>query len=285
METLDPSWVWLGKELLNSESVSYSDPNTFKECVKSALFANTIRLLKETGQSNPPYHPERIAEIRKAKILKLPLEYDGMLIPTKDGFTMKINSDMPLVHQRFVCAHEIGHTFFFNIETSPPSKPFVIHKNRHWAEENIANRIAREILMPEPVIRSHLEQAKPPYIEDFKQIMKLFLVSSEVLAWRIRELKTWKALILIFEMNDEFEIKLHGTFNCNYKKLNVAKKGTPVKDPIFYNILHKAYIDEGGVIIRENVTVLIGDFKRHCARIATTYIGNSPTKILAIIPL
>jgi Zn-dependent peptidase ImmA (M78 family) len=285
METLDTSWIWLGKELLNSEMVSCSDPYNFKECVKTAMFANAISLLKETGQTNPPYDPERIAEIRKATILKLPLEYDGMLIPTKEGFTMKINSDMPLVRQRFVCAHEIGHTFFFNIETSPPSKPFVSHKNRHWEEENIANRIAREILMPEPVIRSYLEQAKPPYIEDFKQIMKLFMVSSEVLAWRIRELKTWKALMLIFELNDDYEIKLHGTFNCNSKKVNVAKKGTPVKDPIFYNILHKAYIDEGSVIIRENIKVMIGDFKKNCYRIAATYIGNNPKKILTIIPL
>ncbi len=283
MEKLD-LWVRLYQELLNYEPVLHRESYNFKEQAKATLFASVHRLLMETGQYKPPFDPEPIAKIRKAKILKLPLDNDGMLIPTKEGFTMKINNSMPLVRQRFTCAHEIGHTFLFNIGTSPPSKAFAINKNLHWAEEKFASRIAGEILMPEPVIRTYLEQAKPPYIEDFKQIMKLFFVSGEVLSWRIRELKVWNALMLIFEMTDDYDIKLHGKFNCNHKKFNLPKIGTLVKDPIFYNILHKAFIDEEKVTIKENVKILIGNFKKQCQRIGVAYIGNNPTKMITIVP-
>jgi Zn-dependent peptidase ImmA (M78 family) len=282
---LDPLWVWLGKELLNYEPILSSDPHNFKENVQTALLENARSLVKETGQTEPPFDPEPVAKIRKANIVKLPLEHHGMLIPTKGGFTMKINNSMPLVRQRVACAHEIGHTFMYDMESSPPSKAFASSMNRYWVEEVIAYRIAHEILMPEPAIKSYLEQAKSPYIEEFKKIAKLFLVSGEVLSQRIQELKAWNVLILIFEMTDEFNMKLHRTFNCGDKKLNVAKKGTLVKDTIFYNILHKAFIEEENVIIQENVTVLIGNFKKYCHRLGVAYIGNNPTKIITIIPL
>ncbi len=282
---LDPLWAWLGKELLNYETFLSSDLHNFKETVKTALLENALRLVKATGQTEPPFDPEPIAKIRKANILKLPLEHHGMLIPTNEGFTMKINTSMPLVRQRIACAHEIGHTFLYNMETSPPSKAFVSSKDRYWVEEVIAYRIAHEILMPEPSIRSYLEHAKSPYIEDFKQIAKLFLVSAEVLSQRIQELRAWNVLMLIFEITDEFDIKLYRTFNCSHRKLNVAKKGTIVQDKILYNILHKAFLDEENVIIRENVTVLIGKFNKYCNRLGAAHIGNNPKKIITIIPL
>lgn len=94
MEELHPLWIWLGKELLNYEPVFCHNIYDFKKKVKTALHGKVLHLLEEVGQNEPPIDPEPLAKIRKAKILKLPFESDGMLVPTNEGFTIKINSNL-----------------------------------------------------------------------------------------------------------------------------------------------------------------------------------------------
>jgi Zn-dependent peptidase ImmA (M78 family) len=96
--------------------------------VKNALFDDVENLVEKTGQKTPPVKPEIVAKERKViEIETAALDTDALIVPCRGGFLMKINEKLPVVRQRFACAHEIAHTYFFDLEKDPPCKPYKSH--------------------------------------------------------------------------------------------------------------------------------------------------------------
>lgn len=156
------------------------------------------RLLEATGQNCPPFDPEPLAPFRRVTdIRREKLHTHGMLIPVKDGFVIKLNSDTPRTRQRSTCAHEIAHTFFYDLSASPPRR-MDYGTGRYGYEENMCNELTGEILMPEEVTRQTLAQFDYPSIRAFATLMSQFDVSSEFLAWRLHMLKTWRVIVVFF---------------------------------------------------------------------------------------
>lgn len=263
----------------------------FKKEVKERLFAEVRGLLKATGQTTPPYDPERIAELRKIKqILKVRIHHSGVLLPVENGFIIKLNNAVPIVRQRFACAHEIGHTFFFNLDDNPPSKPYSKLNSKYWVEEGLCNEIAREILLPEPSIREFAMQYPNPSITAFKRMTNLFQVSSEVLARQLQQLNLWKAVIIIFttsssSTNRDPIIRINKVFKnkCYRNKFRTVRLGTTIdRDSNLYSNLYSAYNDGDGVVTEEEISLgqlrgkhLVGSFR----------INSIPPKIVSVIPL
>jgi len=124
-------------------------------------------LLTRAGVSSPPVDLRRVAEAQGvARIEETDLgSLDGCLIPTADGFVIKLNSTMPERRRRFSLAHEIAHTL---LRTAPAgckhgdvsnratiSRP----RSRHW-EEWLCDMIAAEILMPRLSFRRWLSRTE-----------------------------------------------------------------------------------------------------------------------------
>ena len=247
---------------------------------KKNLFNNVERLVLKF-QNKPPINPEILAKERKViKIEKLDMETDGMLIPCKGGFIMKINNGLPLVRQRFACAHEIGHTYFFDLEKDPPVKPYTRSKTRYWIEEGICYEIGRRILLPDFLIKKWIENSKPPYIDEFTDMMNVFIVSGELLAHRIQDFNSWDTLFIFFQVHGKDAYLYKVLKSGDLGNIHIGKKGLKVRDPILHDIIVKA-IDKK-IIKRENVNISIGKFKGK-VKIGASYIGSYPPKVIAII--
>jgi len=143
---LDPALSWAADKYLGPR---FLPREQLKKELRECLFSIIDNLLEETNQVIP-IKPELLASKRRiSKIIEADLNrVHGLLIPKIGGFLMKIKSNLHPFKKRFVCAHEIGHTFFFNIDSDPPRREFQYQKSSYWVEEDFSCAIAREILIP-----------------------------------------------------------------------------------------------------------------------------------------
>jgi len=278
-------WTWLGHNLRGEACESLNNYEALKNHVKRALFADIELLVEQTGQYQPPINPEIVAAQRKIiAIEKAPLDTDALIVPCKGGFLMKINNTLPIVRQRFACAHETAHTYFFDLANDPPSKPYKRSTTRYWVEEGLCYDLARRILMPTDMIEKRAKDASPPYIGAFKDMMGTFLVSGELLAHRIRDLDTWDTLMLIFQ-NTEGAISLFKVLKSGdrLEDVHVARKGLKVTDQMLYQLLARAFQNE--LVEERDIELSVGSFERKVTYFGASYIGSHPPKVIALLSL
>ncbi len=105
-------------------------------------------LLRELGIDTPPVPVDEIVERLGATISREPFRggISGMLYRTDARAVVGVNSAEPPTRQRFTVAHEIGH-FLLHASSSMGTK----------REEVEANAFAAELLMPEEMLRRHVE--------------------------------------------------------------------------------------------------------------------------------
>ncbi len=286
-------WKWLGDKLLGKafNAIRIADFEDLKKVVKNALFDDVEHLLDKTGQKTPPVNPEIVAKERKViEIEKAALDTDALIVPCRGGFLMKINEKLPVVRQRFACAHEIAHTYFFDLEKDPPCKPYRRSASRYWVEEGLCYELARRILMPTGMIKTWMDNATPPYIKDFRAMMRSFLVSGELLSYRIHDLAKWNVLMLIFELSDSNgngSISLYKVLKSGNKlnNIHVARKGLKVKDPVLQELLSRAFKDKGEVVEEKRLNISVGNLKGEIASFGASYMGSYPPKVIAILCL
>ncbi len=211
IEGLDPALKWLYHSLIGE--VKPDNPELLKKKVIEELSVEIAGLLSESKQNTPPFKPELLARVRKVKQIvsfNSREALDGLLVPVEGGFVIKLNSNAPPTRYRFACAHEIGHTFFYDLNHNPPVKPYPTSQSSYWVEEGIARRIAGEILMPEFSVKRIIKKFGKPSLEAFKKISDLYFVSYESLARRLFwDLKLWDALFLISDVVDRKLIKIN----------------------------------------------------------------------------
>lgn len=179
---IDPAVAWL------SSLVAPLSPKEF-------LLQQAAKLLSESGQGKPPFDPKKAipSSVKRVEITRL--SRDGMLIPVKGGFILKLNSQRPLVRQNFACAHEIGHTFFYDLSGPRPWRPYESMAS-YWAEEDLCYQFAEEMLMPSSEI-TRIGGKIPPSLASFQRLLTTFQVSVEALARRIRRLSLWQCILIV----------------------------------------------------------------------------------------
>ena len=106
--------------------------------------------------------------------------------------------------ERFTLAHEIAHTFLFDLSISPPRKIFPSVPAR--VSETLCNKIAAEILMPKWMVKKFLTEYSPTIesrfnIQLFRKIVlsfvKQFDVSPNVVTRRlVEDFNLWNILVL-----------------------------------------------------------------------------------------
>jgi Zn-dependent peptidase ImmA (M78 family) len=242
---IDPAENWLAKNFLEpgEYTVFLKDPESIRAQIKRRIFNEIRELISKSNQTSPPFNPEKIGSYRRINEIirdeKL-IHREALLFPTHEGFIIKLNPRKPESRVRFSCAHEIGHTYFFDLNTSPPQKLYSVSSSRYWVEEGYACDIAREILAPEPQLSSiTIKLSERPSVESLIQLRKDFNISYEPLIMRLLidahsynadfwEKHLWQAIIITAEMpiNKQIEnlkIKVVRSTSYKYRLKNIRK--------------------------------------------------------------
>ena len=183
------------------------------------------------GFSFPPVQPKKIAKLRKVKrILEKHIAKPGSLTPVEGGFYILLRKSDSKRRRDFSCAHEIGHTFFFDVSREVPEPIIKFGNTEKRVIENLCDIFAESLLMPRRHFLSSWQQFEKKF--DFTTLEKIgrtFQTSIEsviVRAMRLGALKNPQRFILSFVDRASRKTGLH-------KKLRVKLAIIPGISPIF----------------------------------------------------
>lgn len=131
--------------------------------VRIALLQAASALRHASGQSPPPVDLSPLLGLRRISRVEDDLSGGGTeasLIPVSTGFVIRVAASQSRARQRASIAHELGHTFFYDLTASPPARllpPVVLVGKQHFKEEDVCWAFARELLVPRELITSDLE--------------------------------------------------------------------------------------------------------------------------------
>ncbi|MEW6216351.1 MAG: ImmA/IrrE family metallo-endopeptidase [Candidatus Bipolaricaulota bacterium] len=125
--------------------------------VRTSLLAAADALRSLSGQVTLPVELGRIMSERRVRSIDVaPLSgADGRLVPDGEGFRILVSQDTGEVRRRATIAHELGHTFFFDLRSGRPER---LPRSRgrasrfHVREEDICWAFAAELLMPQGLV-------------------------------------------------------------------------------------------------------------------------------------
>jgi len=162
-------------------------------------------LLSATGQDSPPFSTRRVALLRKiSRIEWAEIRNISELVPIHGGFFIRINNRVPVFgwdesktegrpsskFRNFSIAHEVGHTFFYDITLPIPRRPFNDAGSR--AEERLCDIFATELLMPEEKFYDDAKRVlgkQEHLVKGLIELSTLYKVSTQAVAIRLFELK------------------------------------------------------------------------------------------------
>jgi Zn-dependent peptidase ImmA (M78 family) len=151
----------------------------------------------------PPIRLGRLASLRGVTdVLKKNMTCDGVISATSKGsYIIHVNRDQPESRRRFTVAHELGHTFFFDVD--PSIRERVRDSNldtvsRSDPEELLCNYAAAEILMPRKQFASTIQETGPS-AEAFVRLSKRFNVSIQASTRRALQLIPLKLVVAQWE--------------------------------------------------------------------------------------
>ena len=161
---------------------------------------------KKSSQLIPPINIENLLKIRK--INKIQIKQDitwGTLRVVPNGFIIEMTPHRKhnTYWGRFVIAHEIAHTLFYDIDQEPP-KNLVQRNINNYDLEWLCSYIARNILVPKQCAQDFLDKSKN-YEKAFSlntliQFERKFRVPRRIMAERlIEDLNFSNCIILQFQ--------------------------------------------------------------------------------------
>jgi hypothetical protein len=170
--------------------------------VRSHSLENLVaRTVYAAGITSSPVDLVAIARLRKVRLVGLRFIIPrGLLIPVDDGFEIylrsTISSDLSLdrseperllsVRNRFTFAHELAHTFFFDLSESTP-KPLSEVVGRTL--EETCNRLAGHLLMPSVMLRQQVADYDQIDARLVTQLSRQYRTSLETTLTRLTEIQ------------------------------------------------------------------------------------------------
>lgn len=190
---------------------------------------------KELGCSFPPVQAQKIAKLRKIRqIYEREIKKTAFLTPQNDGFIACLRKSDPPSRKNLSCAHEIGHTYFFDLSCEIP-KPVKFDKVENKRIEKLCTRFAEALVIPKTHFLSSWWKFEKKF--SFRQLEKFcyeYNASLEAIIRRAMHLKTLrnpKRFILMFKEKAHFKTGLE-------KKFRIYVAVLPASSKIFvpYNI-------------------------------------------------
>lgn len=162
-----------------------------------------------------PIHLDPILKSKDIVVSPMPNtgdETEARLIPREGGFLVQMKAGLPETRKRFVLAHEIGHSIFYEeTEGLPRHQISTMNEKDRLSEERLCNRFARALLLPEAHLKRDLiglEKAPSPW-DIVKLICRLsgrYKVSTALLILRMGEINAPAPplLVLSFRLSENF---------------------------------------------------------------------------------
>lgn len=161
-------------------------------------------LLRKSNQISPPIDLKKILPLRKidTKVTsKSQLNCSARLVPCQDKFKIVVcteRNETPLAkkRRRFTIAHEIGHTYFFNLAHEPFVRLPGLERYSP-SEERLCDMFASALLMPEELLlKKYHSYNTSHFLRILYELHNEFDVSYGAMALRlIRHLKLWKGVL------------------------------------------------------------------------------------------
>lgn len=207
-----PLYYWM-IEQFNDQLRSARTWNEMANRARKAFLLQALILLHKSGQRSPPFDPFKVVKFRRIhKITWINSgEEEASLIPDMKGFHLILrkpkertystsNEIKTNVRIRSTVAHEVGHTFFFDIKSLPP-KPGpekykfegipteVVRKKEEWWSYDFA----RQLLLPDKYIREFItNHSTSTHLGLALWIKEKFNVSWDIILRKlIYDLKIW----------------------------------------------------------------------------------------------
>jgi len=196
---------YLTNELIALSRSRHPDKSSW-QAVKQGILQAANYLREEAGQISAPIMLENIEKLRGIQ-KKVVYDSEGasgaILEPVSGGFIIRLGKDQTSIRRRFGIAHEIGHTFFYNLDYDPPIKIFPRERSRlliDKKEEGICNAFAGELLMPGELVQQDIASSSDRNLKMIIGLATKYVVSPEVAARRlILDLSEFKNSILLFK--------------------------------------------------------------------------------------
>src|SRR6185503_11804346 len=137
------------------------------EILKRLLSAEATRLREESGCLDPPYNPEKIAELLGVAIEeKVMSGADGFVERNQGRYVAVISPMTHPLRQRFTLAHELGHVVLMNLEQKGTCMPVKRYRRKQPTsavhqdpvEESLCNHFASELLLPSSDVQARLQK-------------------------------------------------------------------------------------------------------------------------------
>lgn len=184
---LDRAELWLINQFFGPNMIKCINNVEFVRSELKRRVFEDIRHIVKIAKLKPPIDLKKIAKLRKVlDIVDDPglISREACLIPINGGFLIKLNPRVPEFKKRSNCAHEIGHTYFYDLNINPPKKSFL--SSRYWVEEGYVWEIAREIMAPEPYLFDFVSKNKFSLsINALVNISRYFKISYGLLGERL----------------------------------------------------------------------------------------------------
>jgi len=158
---------------------------------EDAIRALVSKLVATEGNHRDPqcYFAARRIDPKVAIVDDLPC--DGVIEPKghtfTDGFMMRLRSRQSEGRLRFTTAHEVCHTFFYELV---PELKFRLHITDPL-EERLCNIGAEEMLMPLARVKTEA-QDMPVSLDSLAQLAEHFGVSPSAMLLRLRQARLWR---------------------------------------------------------------------------------------------
>jgi hypothetical protein len=173
--------------------------------VRSAILDATTFLRLETNQLTAPIRLGKIAKLRhicNTTFFSDRCAPEAILVPVPEGFVIRLPSGLLEARYRFSIAHEIGHTFFYDLTMSPPVrliewKPSGMLSQK---EEDICKAFARDLLLPSGLVDAELEVISSlSKLDLLLHLARRFIVSAECAVIRLLwDLSRFETVVVVF---------------------------------------------------------------------------------------
>ena len=155
--------------------------------IKTAMLESADALREFCGEDELPVKLPPILKLRRIlRIRTGPLtRMDAGLVVQDDGFVVLLPQDIHGVRRRASLAHEIGHTFFYDMRPRRPERMIRTQSGGRVKEEDICWAFAEQLLMPVDLLEPLTTSAPEGRLTLAREIASLAGVSME---WALKRL-------------------------------------------------------------------------------------------------
>ena len=261
--------------------------------ITSAISRSIEQLLSASGQTAPPVSLGIIAGERGVvrTVYASGIRSGGRLVPGAEGFVISLQKGAHWYTQKEWWAHEIAHTFFFDIHARPPKR---LLADSGAEEEAICDLLAQELVAPTRFLKE-TSCSRHPSLLELEKLCRLFETTYSTMSKRIlRDLELWPpAVVVLCEQcehlfprskvvnHPEVLLRVTRSFGPGRPGFFVPRNKIVEKMPVFSEAFNKGRFAEGLVTFKR-----FGDIRGTRRVEAMPFCkGERGSNILALIDL